>query len=711
MVAFLLEVGTEELPASFVRSAIAQWQADIPASLMAASLMAETVQVFGTPRRLAVLIDGLPDRQPDRTEDVKGPPVQMAFIDGKPSPAAQGFARKQGVNSDDLVVRETDKGSFVFAMRHISGQPTPEILQDLAPQWIVGLKGERLMRWGSGELKFPRPIRWLVSLWGDRVLPLVLEGLVADRITQGHRVLHPDPIAISEATTYVKSLQVGCVLPNRQQRMETIRQQVAQAATSVKGEAEIPADLLEEVTDLVEWPTAVVGAFEAEFLDLPVPVIKSVMVTHQRYFAVHPIKETDSLLPYFVTVANGDPAQAEAIAAGNGRVIRARLADGRFFYTEDRKQPLYALVPKLAKVTFEASLGSMLDKVERIQAISSWIADQLGLKDIEKAAIQTVAHLCKADLVTQMVYEFPEMQGIMGRDYALQAGESPEVADGIEQHYWPLGAGDRLPNTLTGQVVGIADRIDSLVGLFSLGKIPSGSSDRFALRRAANSIVQVLWKTQLPLDLLELLDWATRTFETAGENSPVGPSPTLVNLEDFFLQRVQTLLQEERQIDYDLVNAVVGLDSEDLKRRTLQNLNSTLQRATYLQQLRHDGTLAELYPSVNRTARLAVNSELPFDVVVPEEAVNPQWLQEPEEKALFAASQTLYAQGQVAQTAADFVPLVAALLEVAAPVNVFFDAILVMDENPDIRRNRLNLLAVLRNNARLLADFGAVVAD
>ncbi|MEO0854933.1 MAG: glycine--tRNA ligase subunit beta, partial [Cyanobacteria bacterium J06648_11] len=356
-----------------------------------------------------------------------------------------------------------------FASVKITGRPTDELLQDIAPTWVTGLKGDRLMRWGNGTFKFPRPIRRLVCLWGDHILPIELAGLTAARITQGHRVMHPDPIALQKATDYPRLLaDAGYVQPDRDIRASQIQAQAISVAKKAGGVAVIPDDLLEEVTDLVEWPTAVVGQFEPEFLELPAPAIKSVMVTHQRYFAVSPPDKPAELLPCFVTISNGDPAKSEAIAAGNGRVIRARLADGRFFYTEDQKQPLDTFVPKLDKVTFVEGLGSMKDKVDRIQQIAAWIGAALQVSDREEAHIGQTAYLCKADLLTQMVYEFPEMQGIMGRDYLLRSGADPEIATGVEQHYWPLGAGDRLPDTLTGQVVGIADRLDSLVGLFKL---------------------------------------------------------------------------------------------------------------------------------------------------------------------------------------------------------------------------------------------------
>ncbi len=702
MTAYLLEVGTEELPASFVESALQQWQNLIPASLAEAHLNWDHLQRFGTPRRLAVLVTGLPDQQPDRTEAIKGPPVDAAYKAGELTKAGEGFARKQGVDPNQLEIRETEKGSFVFAIRQIEGRPSAEILQTLVPTWITGLSGERLMRWGSGELKFPRPIRWLVSLLDDHVLPFELEGQIAGRITQAHRILHPDPLPLPQASAYPDALIQSYIQPDPAQRRTTIESDVIKAATSVQGTAEISSDLLTEVTQLVEWPTAVLGQFDPEFLVLPVPVIKIVMVTHQRYFPIYSQADPDQLLPYFVTVSNGDPTKSEIIAAGNSRVVRARLADAQFFYSEDQKTPPEAKLDTLATVTFVEELGSMRDKVERIEQIAAIIADQLDLTDADRALIQRTAHLCKADLVTQMVYEFPELQGLMGSDYARRSGEPAEVATGIAQHYWPIGAGDPLPDVFTGQIVGIADRIDTLVGLFKLGRIPSGSSDRFALRRAATSIVLIIWSASLPLDLNPLLTTAVQTYAA---DQP----QTLTALQDFFHQRLQTLLQEDQAIDYDLVNAVLGEAGSGSAIRALGDLQATLKRAQYLQQLRQTGALAELYPTLNRTARLAQQGDLPLDVLDPTGVIQPELFQDPAEADLYQVCQSVYEQGQQALQQQDFGLLMTAFRSAAPTVSTFFDAVLVMDKDPAVKTNRLNLLGILRNNAGILADFGAVV--
>src|SRR6476469_1149287 len=450
MATFLLEVGTEELPASFVDSALEQWRSRIPQSLIERHLLpdnsaTEAVEVYGTPRRLVISIKGLPTQQPDQEEEVKGPPVQAAFKDGKPTKAAEGFAQKQGVSLEALEIRATEKGEFVFVQKVIAGRPTAELLTELVPQWINSLEGKRFMRWGDGDLKFPRPIRWLVALLDDAVLPIQLvsgsEVVTSDRVSRGHRVLHPQPVTIQQPEDYLSTMRAASVEPDPAQRRATIEAQARSAAQKVGGYALISPSLLTEVTNLVEWPSAVVGQFDAEFLELPAEVSITEMESHQRYFPVLKGEGSTELLPYFITTSNGDPAKADIIAAGNQRVIRARLSDGKFFFDADRAHPLENYLPRLETVTFQEALGSVRDKVTRICQIANRIADQLQLSEGDRNEIQRAALLCKADLVTQMVGEFPELQGVMGEKYARASGETEAVSRGVFEHYLPRGAG------------------------------------------------------------------------------------------------------------------------------------------------------------------------------------------------------------------------------------------------------------------------------
>ncbi|MEA5617160.1 glycine--tRNA ligase subunit beta [Cronbergia sp. UHCC 0137] len=715
MTAFLLEIGTEELPANFLSDAIVQWRSRIPQTLETHSLKAESIEVYGTPRRLAVLITGLPTQQPDREEEIKGPPAQAAFKDGKPTPAAVGFAKKQGVELEALEIRPTDKGDFVFVQKKTPGKPVGEILTELVPQWVWNLEGKRLMRWGDGDKRFSRPIRWLVALLDGEILPLELANgdkiVNSNRISQTHRVLHPEPVTISHATEYVNTLRDAFVIVAPEERSNIIAQQVQATAQKLGGHTPIYPELLAEVTNLVEYPSVVVGKFEDEFLNLPTEVTTTVMVSHQRYFPVFKSADSKELLPNFITISNGDPTKSDIIAVGNERVIRARLADGRFFYEADLAKPLENFLPQLEKVTFQEDLGSVRAKINRVVKIAERLTSQLQLTEIQTQQIQKAALLCKADLVTQMVYEFPELQGIMGEKYALASGEDAEVATAIVEHYLPRNADDNLPQTITGQIVGLADRLDTLVSIFGLGLIPTGSSDPFALRRAANAIINITWFANLPINLDKLLEQITTDFTTAFNKDQASLNNALG---DFFLQRIRTLLQEEKQIDYDLVNAVLGENDKEYTERALEDLLDVRDRSLYLQKIRNDGTLDKIYETVNRSTRLAAQGDLDFQQLEPTTVIKPELFQKPSEPAFYKALIELAPQTQAAQKTRNYQLLIAGLEKIAPTLSKFFDgedSVLVMDSNPEIKRNRLNLLGLLRNHARILADFGAIVKN
>ena len=719
MSAFLLEVGTEELPASFVAQARRQWQTKIPASLAESNLAYDAVHVYGTPRRLAILVTGLPDRQPDLEEDIKGPPAKAAFAggtpDGKPTKAAEGFAKRYGAAVADLEVRSTDKGDFVFLHRVVPGRETAALLAELAPRWIDALEGKRFMRWSDGEFRFPRPIRWLVALLDRAIVPVTLtvrpevDGrpaaiITAGRTSRGHRVLHPNDLELAIATDYVETLRDAGVIANPDERQQLIEQQVQETATKLGGIAAMPADLLEEVRDLTEFPSAVVGQFDREFLDLPPQVSTTVMVTHQRYFPVYEDDTRTQLLPNFIAISNGDPNQASVIAAGNGRVVRARLSDGQFFYQSDLKQPLEGYLPKLETVTFQDQLGSMRQKVDRMVAFADRLCDALDASARDRAAARRATLLCKADLVTQMVFEFPELQGIMGERYAQACGESDAVATAIVEHYRPKGAGDTLPQTFAGRIAGIADRLDTLTGIFSIGTVPTGSSDPFALRRAANAVLNILWDGQLPLDLEALI--APDLAEFWGEKA-MGPQ-----LADFLVQRIRTLLEDEQGIDYDLANAVMGDGDRTYARAALRDPLDALVRAQFLQGIRQTGQLATIYATINRAAKLALKGDLSPDIRTVDDCIDPSCFEQASERALFEALTDLEPIAEAARRDRDYQTLVDALARMAPTVERFFDgddSVLVMADDAAVRRNRLNLLGLLRNHARALADFGAIV--
>ena len=432
------------------------------------------------------------------------------------------------------------------------------------------------------------------------------------------------------------------------------------------------------------------------------------MVSHQRYFPVHQQGGDSTLLPNFITISNGDPNKKNVIAEGNGRVIRARLADAQFFYQADCDEHLDTYLPQLETVTFQEDLGSMRDKVDRIIDAAKTIAEQLNVRESQQDEIESTALLCKADLVTQMVGEFPELQGVMGEKYAIASGESTTVAKGIFEHYLPKGADDLMPTTLNGQVVGLADRLDTLVGIFGIGLIPTGSSDPFALRRAANGIVNITWSGNLAINLRDLLEQCAADFVSAhsGQQSPVEA------LQEFFLQRIKTLLQDEKNIDYDLINAVVGENDPEYTQRALEDLLDIRDRALFLQSTRDNGKLNAIYETINRSARLASKGELDTQALDPQGLVNPELFEESSEREFYQALVELLPQTEASQQERNYQSLIDGLTKIAPVVSNFFDgenSVLVMAENPEVKRNRLNLLGLLRNHARVLADFGAIV--
>lgn len=735
MATFLLEVGTEELPVDFIDTAIAQWESMVHQSLAEHFLTSEStagseskgIETYATPRRLAVLVSGLPEKQSDREEEIKGPPKDVAFQNGEPTKAAAGFARKQGINIEDLQLRETPKGEFVFIQKHIRGRPTPEILTECIPHWIQNTEGKRMMRWGDGDLKFSRPIRWLVALWDGTVLPVQLdngsETITATPSSYGHPVLHPDPVELVSASEYVPKMRSAGVEVSPERRRQSIETQVKVAAQQVGGEADITDELLAEVTNLVEYPTAVVGQFDREFLELPPEIVTTVMVSHQRYFPVKSTQDDHTLLPYFITVSNGDPKKSDIIAAGNERVIRARLADGQFFYETDLRHSLESYASQLKSVTFQEKLGDLWQKVERMQTIACSICNQLSLPNHNRDRIQRATLLCKADLVSQVVYEFPELEGIMGEKYARASGESEEVAKAIFEHYLPRGAGDQLPQTIIGQVTGLSDRVDTLVSIFGLGMLPTGSSDPFALRRAATAIVNVIWTANLPINLYQLLQSAANDFtENYPDAAATSAEELFWQLQSFFNGRLRSLLVDERGIDYDLVNAVLGelapneAEGEDpeYSDRALQDIRDVLARASFLQKIRNNGTLAQIYETVNRSTRLAKQGELDKNTLDPKTVIDTNCFEKNSESEFYEALVNMLPKTEAAREQENYQQLVDAIAEIVPIVSNFFDgedSVLVMAEDPQIRRNRLNLLGLVRNHARVLADFSAIVKE
>jgi glycyl-tRNA synthetase beta chain len=719
---FLLEIGTEELPADFARLALPQLEAVVRRDLAEQRLSFHQVECTSTPRRLALRIHGLPKTQPDLADERKGPPAGQAYAgDGTPTQAAVGFAGRCGVPVEALEVRETLKGPFVFALVREPGQATADLLAALAPAWISALQGRRFMRWGSGECRFSRPVRWLVALFDKQVVPVEIEGgdppVRAGRQSRGHR-LHPEPLAIGSASSYAQDLAAAGVEVERQARALSIATAIAAAAERLSAEPDLPQALSDELTDLVEAPLLIEGAVADRYLALPPEVLSTVMRTHQRYVPLlHRHSEADPLaleargilLPRFLCVGNGRPEATDTVRRGNERVLKARLADAEFFVQADSAVPSIDRRDQLARVTFAEGLGSLLERVERLEWCTDVLLEQLGITGADADHARRAAHLCKHDLVSQMVGEFPELQGLMGGKYLLAEGEPRAVALAVLEHYQPRGAGDALPSSVAGAVLALAERLELLLSIFAKGERPSGSSDPYAMRRAGNGLLQILWQRGWRLDLQALLGRATAHWAQLFPHFNVDGAALSAELGTFLCQRIASLL-EEQQVPIDLVQAVAGESLEQA--RLLRDPADARQRADLLVQLRSTGALEAVQAVVTRAARLAAKGDLEDSVLSPAGVVDAALFEQSSETAMLAVVERLESLlGDVPGGVERYAALASALAESAPALAAFFDgaqSVMVMADDPSVRRNRLNLLAVLRNQACVLADFSRI---
>ncbi len=678
---FLLEIGTEELPAGDLDSALAQLGSRLPSLLDELRLAYGSLQVLGTPRRLVVYVEDLAARQTDLEEVVKGPPASRAFgPDGAPTPAAIGFARSKGLRVSDLQVREIEGGKYVTAVVRQEGKPALEVLAQALPGLIASLKFEKSMRWNSSNAAFSRPVRWLLALLGEQVVPIQYAGLVSGNITRGLRFAPAEELPVSDAAAYFRAMHEQGVILDPGERKQRIWEHVQALAAEVGGQVAEDVDLLAEVTNLVEAPAALRGAFDPAHLALPREVLISVMKKHQRYF---PVQTDGKLLPYFIIVANkpsksaGDCQGADTIIEGNEHVIRARFADAAYFVREDRKRPLEAYLPRLSTLTFQYKLGSMLEKSQRVEKLVKDLAPLLSLDESGLATARRAAALCKADLATQMVVEMTSLQGVMGYYYALASGETPEVAQAIMEHYLPRYTGDALPTTKAGLAVGLADRLDTLTGLFAAGLAPSGNKDPFAQRRTALGLVQNLISSELELDLRQAV-------AMAAAHQPIAISDeNRAAVLTFIIERLRNLLLEQGY-RYDVVDAVVAEQGYTPARaaRAAAELSQWVGRPDW----------NTILPAYARCVRITRSVGEKFDVL-------PESFVEPAEKTLYTALQTAESASRRPGSVDDFLN---AFLPMIPAINKFFDDVLVMAEDELLRRNRLGLvqrIAALANGA------------
>ncbi|HSP57626.1 MAG TPA: glycine--tRNA ligase subunit beta [Halomonas sp.] len=668
----LVELGVEELPPSAIDLLSDSLADGIRRGLDEADIQHGAVKAFASPRRLAVQIVELADKQPDREVERRGPALAAAFKDGQPTKAAEGFARSCGVTVGQLIHLETDKGAWLGYRERQRGETTIGLLPAIVDKALTSLPVPKNMRWGSSRVEFSRPVHWLVMLYGQEVVEGESLGLTAGRITRGHRFHAPAPIALSHADDYLSVLENAWVLADRDQRRERIREQVLAEAEVQDATAVIDEALLIEVSGLVEWPVALTGSFDERFLEVPSECLISSMKANQKYF--HLLDADGRLKPSFITISNIDSEDPEQVIQGNQKVIRPRLADAAFFYATDRKRPLADRAPELAGVVFQKQLGSLADKAHRNAEIAAFIAERIGGS---AAHARRAAALGKCDLVTEMVLEFPELQGIMGHYYAAQDGEPSQVAKALEEQYLPRFASDTIPESVTGKALALADRLDTLTGIFGIGARPSGTKDPFALRRAAIGVLNILVKGELDLDLRELLELAVAQHQALVETD------TLVDeVLAYMLDRFRAWAHDE------------GIETEvylAVRARPVTHPLDFARRLRAVQAFTERDEAAALAAANKRVSNILAKQDN-GDVT----SVQPALLQESAEKALYEAVEGCRRDVMPLFAEARYRDALDALASLRQPVDAFFDQVMVMAEDEAVRRNRLALLASLQ---------------
>ena len=677
------EIGTEEIPAFDLAGAVKQLSTMVPKLLDEAAIPHGDVKIYSSPRRLIVIAEEIPEATEEKNEVFKGPSAKIAFdADGNPTKAAQGFARGKGVDPSSLVVED----GYVYARTHTPSVNVATLLSSVLDKIIRGLSWPRSQRWGTQTEYFTRPVRWLVALFGSEVIDFTFAGLTAGRTTRGHRFLAPGPFEVADADSLVDVVRKAYVVPSEAEREQVIREGVAKAEAETGFKAVLHPKTLVEVINLAEYPTVLVGTFDEEFLKVPEEIIVDAMLVHQRYF---PLYDADGKLTNrFIVVSNGDPACAETIIDGNERVVRARLYDAKFFYDEDLKQPLESYVDRLGEVVFQEKLGTMLDKTNRIERLAAHLAEDAELSGQDLHDVQRAARLCKADLVTGAVIEFTSVQGIMGSYYAAASGETAQVAQAIEQHYRPRFAGDEAPETVVGKLVAIADKLDTVCGLFAVGQGPTGSSDPFALRRSAIGIVTMLsGEDGVDVSLVPAIDAALASYAEQGIEFDADAARR--DVIDFFITRTKVMLRDAGR-SIDAIDAVLSAGVQEPVE--LINRVSALEAARSEQPEAFED-LATAYARANNLC----DSELGTDV-------DESLLSEVEHALVCAVGQ---AERNVADSLEgnDYAAALAELESLRKPIDLFFESTMVMDENQALRENRLRLLnrfvAVFAN----VADF------
>lgn len=680
------EIGTEELPAFDLHAATLKLGGLMEEALSGARISFEEVSVFTTPRRLITIVSGLPESTEESVEEFRGPSVKIAFDDeGNPTKAALGFARGKGVDASALERRDENGTEYVWAVKRTPAQATADLLPAILTGLITAIPWPKTQRWGSRHEQFSRPVRWLLALLDDEVVPVEFAGLASGRTTRGHRFLAPGPHEVANAADLIGILRGAKVVPSEEEREASIRAQVAEIEKKTGLVAELPAKTMEEVVNLTEFPTVMVGAFDELFLAVPKEITVDAMLMHQRYF---PLFNADGTLSNkFLITSNGDPAFEANIVDGNQRVVAARLYDAKFFYDEDLRRPLEDYVERLDTVVFQEQLGTVRAKTARVEKLAEHLSADAALSSQDAADAARAAHLCKADLVTGAVVEFTSVQGIMGSYYAAAAGETDQVAHAIADHYRPRFAGDELPASTVGKVVAMADKLDTICGLFAVDQGPTGSSDPFALRRAALGIIAIL-EDGLPVSLMGAIDRALDSYESEGLSFDRAAVRAAVI--EFFVTRTRVMLRDSG-CESDAIDAVLAAGVAEPA--------EILRRVRSLEDARNNAPdtfndLATAYARANNLRDASLGTE------VDEGLINEV------EHALFCA--VVQAEGRVARAleADDYQAALSELAGLRKPVDMFFERIMVMDEDQKLRENRLRLLNRFVGVFQGVADFG-----
>lgn len=679
----LIEIGTEELPPKALLSLVKSFENNIREELATVDLAHGNIQRFASPRRLGVLVEALSEIQPERRHERRGPSLNAAYDkSGKPTKASLGFARSCGVEMSELQTLETEKGAWLVYVTVESGATTVELVPQLLEKVLANLPIPKHMRWGNRDDEFVRPVHWLVILFGNQVIPAQIMGATAGSQTYGHRFHHPGPISLSEPRAYKETLQSqGYVVADFEERRESIRVQADVAASKIRGKAQINEKLLDEVTALVEWPVVLLGGFERRFLNVPAEALITTMQDNQKYFPV--LDETHRLMPHFITVANLESKQPEQIIKGNERVIRPRFSDAEFFWQQDCKKPLAERLEDLKKVVFQQKLGTLHDKSERVAMLARYIADHCASNPdwAERAA-----RLAKCDLLTSMVQEFPELQGIMGRYYAHHDGEVHEVACAQEEQYWPRFAGDALPATSTGRNIALADRLDTLVGIFAIGQVPSGTRDPFALRRAALGVLRIIIECKLDLDLKQLLAQSAHYLPPAIEANKV-----IDIVFNFMVERLRGYFLEQK-VHPDTVEAVLSC----LPTRPL-DCDQRIRAVSAFRELPEAESLAAANKRIRNILKQK-EGNLPFEV-------HTELLTEEAEQILAAHLVEISSEVTPLMDSGFYGEALSRLATLREPVDSFFNDVMVMTDDTELRNNRIALLNQMSSLFLRVADF------